>query len=310
VQRVILSMILLTAAVWAPAQQNRQADLRVPATAQPAAQITEPALPVTYSDLYCAGFVAPQALPHDHFIAAGLGTPVQSQYSQGSLIYLRGEGYTPGSRFSIVRELQDPNRYTPFPTGKQLLEKAGQLYAELGYATIVEKRGTDIAVAQIEFSCESIVPGDLLVPFTPKPALSYRRNSTMDRFPAGHGKLSARIMASRNFDQFPGSGSKVYINAGASSGAKAGDYFRIVRNYEDASLDPTDLQVFEQPGGEDTQQKPPKLAHNQLRDLPPRAIGEAVVLNTQANTATAMITFALEEIQIGDTVELEEDQAR
>lgn len=308
-QRVTLSLVLLAAAAWAQTQPGR-AGLKVPPTPAPSAQLTEPVLPVTYSDLYCAGFVAPQLLPHDHFIASGMGTPVQSRYYEGNFVYLRGDSYTPGSRVSLVRELQDPNRYTPFPAGKRLLEKAGQLYAELGYATVVENRGAGIAVAQIEFSCESIVPGDLVVPFSPKEAVSYRRRSTMDRFPAEHGKVSARIMASRNFDQFPGSGSKVYINVGENSGVKPGDYFRVVRNYADASLDPTDLETFQQPVGEDTQQKPPQMRHKQLRDLPDRAIGEIFVLNTQANTATAMITFAMEEVQIGDTVELEEDQSR
>jgi hypothetical protein len=303
-------LFLLAGAVLVSAQQSSPSGLQVPAAFSPDTQISERPLPVSSSDLYCAGFVSPQSLPRDHFVAAGIGTPIQSRYQGGDFIYLRGGGYTPGTRVALLRELQDPNHYTPFPIGKKLLEKAGQLYAELGYATVVENRGTGIAVARIEFSCESIVPGDLIVPFIPKPAVSFRTSSIMDRFPAAPGKVSARIMAARNFDQFPGSGAKVYINAGEGSGVKAGDYFRIVRNYENVSLDPTDMEAFQQPVGEDTQQKPPKMAHKQLRDLPSRVIGEILVLSTQPNTATGMVTFSLEEIQIGDTVELEEDQSR
>ena len=194
-QRVILTLVLL--AVSVSAQQLGPAGTRVPT-----AQITERTLPVTYSDLYCAGYMAPQPLPRDKFVAAGLESPVQSRYKNGHFTYLRGSGFAPGTRVSIVRELQDPNNYTPFPVGKRLLSKAGQLYAELGYATIVENRGTDIAVAEIEFSCESIVPGDLVVPFAPKPAINARTESTMDRFPAERGKVSGRIMASRGSINF------------------------------------------------------------------------------------------------------------
>ena len=91
---------------------------------------------------------------------------------------------------------------------------------------------------------------------------------------------------------------------------KPGDYFRIVRGYEDSFLDPTDQQAYMQLNTEDTQRNAPKMNHKEIRDLPLRVVGEVLILNAQAETATAMVTFAMEEIQIGDVVELEENQSR
>ena len=303
-RRVILLIFLLVA--LASAQQPAQTNLEPPLAASLGARVTERNYPVSKADLYCAGYVSPQVLPHDRFVEAGLGTPVQSRFRNRDFIYLRGGGYTPGTRVSIIREMRDPNRYTPFPTSRNLLAKVGQLYGELGYATVIENRGTDIAIAQIEFTCGEIAPGDLVVPFTVKEPLSFRKHSTLDLFPEGHGQISGRILAARDFDQFLISGRDIYLNVGEKSGLKPGDYLRIVRNYEPKSMDPTDVQVFRQPTGEDTQKSgAPAMSRKQLVDLPYHVIGEALVLSTQPGAATAVITFALEEIQLGDRVELE-----
>jgi hypothetical protein len=39
--------------------------------------------------------------------------------------------------------------------------------------------------------------------------------------------------------------------------------------------------------------------------LPKHVVGEAIVLSTQPRSATAMLTFSLEDVHVGDMVELE-----
>ena len=48
-----------------------------------------------------------------------------------------------------------------------------------------------------------------------------------------------------------------------------------------------------------------KLPAGKLSELPRRVVGELIVLSTQPSSATAMITFSLEDIHVGDRVELE-----
>jgi hypothetical protein len=43
-----------------------------------------------------------------------------------------------------------------------------------------------------------------------------------------------------------------------------------------------------------------------VADLPRRAVGEIVILDATPTTSTGMIVFALEDVHIGDTVELDQ----
>jgi hypothetical protein len=292
-------------------------------------RISQYALPVSRSDLYCAGFVSSQRLSRDHFVAGGLATPIQTHFGDRALIYLYGGGYAPGTRVAIVREMRDINLYTPFPEAQELLRRTGQVYGEMGYARVIEIRGHDVAVAQVELACQDMVSGDLAVPFVEKPALTYRKRSAMDLFPAASNAVTGRIVGARDFDHYLCAGSKVYLNLGNENGLKPGDYLRVVRGYtvESAKLqaklkaafppvdithgsdapamDPADAAVFNELDGDETQKNPGKLPKKSLGQLPRHVVGEAIVLSTQPRSATAMITFSLEDVHVGDAIELE-----
>lgn len=301
-KRVLLLLVLLAPALYA--QTASQAALPTPTAVN--ANVTERNVTVTTSDLYCAGFVTRTAVGKDHFVAGGLNTPHQSRFSTGDYIYLRGGTYQPGTRVSLVREVQDPNRFTAYAGVDQLLKQAGQQYADLGYAVVVENRGVGIAVAKVEFTCDTLVQGDQVVPFVAKQPIAYRRLSTMDQFPAAPASVAGRIIAAKDFNGYVGSGHKVYINLGTDRGLKPGDYLRVVRGYNPKEFDGADASVFNATIAEDTQKNPPSVTGAQLKDLPRHVVGEVIVLSTQAGTATAMVTFALEELHVGDFVEVEQ----
>ena len=42
-----------------------------------------------------------------------------------------------------------------------------------------------------------------------------------------------------------------------------------------------------------------------VADMPRRAVGEIVILTTTPTTATGMVVFALEDVHVGDSVELD-----
>jgi len=268
----------------------------------------------TTSDLYCAGFVNKQLLPNAQFVAGGLTTPNTAQYADGEMIYLTGKGYEPGKRYRIVRELSDPNRFENFDGQHAMLHAMGQPYAELAIVRVVDVR-SKMAIAHIELSCAPVVPGDTVTAYVEKPAVAFHGPLRFDRFAPSNGKTSGRIVLAKDFDSELGSGMKVYMNVGANQGVKSGDYFRVFRPYEADLHDPVDSLSFKASTAEDTQAKPPSIEKAMftkssgpdihVAEFPRRAVGELVVLEVTPTTSTGMIVFAMEDMHLGDGVELD-----
>lgn len=280
----------------------------------PTVQIAKP----TYADLYCAGFMSKQLLPNANYVAGGLQTPNTTKYVSGDIVYLAGQGYQSGAQYTIIRELRDMNRYEVYPGMGALVAATGQPYAELGRVKILDTR-SKMAIAQVQYSCDSILPGDVAIPFAEKQEINFHAPIKFDRFAPASGRLSGRIVLAKDFDAVLGTGMKVYLNVGSNQGVKVGDYFRAVRSYTADERDAVDSLSFKASIGEDTQKKTPSWGHHLLgyggkgpvisiADMPRRGVGQLVILGITPTTSTGMITFALEDVHIGDGVELEAEQ--
>jgi len=321
-----LLMILLATASWAQIPQERLPDKSVPdlntIQAPEGTVPTSNSFPVeriptpTYADLYCAGFISKHVLPDANFIQGGLETPTTTKFVRGDIVYLRGSGYTAGAEYEIVRALQDINKYEMFPGQQKLLKEAGQPYEEVGRVKIIDTR-SKAAIAQIEYSCDGVNPGDTAIPFAEKQQIAPHGPLRFDRFlPASSSKVSGRIVMAKDFDSEVGTGSKVYINVGSNQNIKIGDYLRVVRSYESDLKDPVDSLSFRAAIAEDTQKKMPSFDPQlfekengpviHVRDLPRRAVGEMVILGVTDTTATGMIVFANENVMPGDGVETDQ----
>lgn len=313
-------LLLMLLAVAASAQQTTMAaDTGAPEKTSPtsASFPTERVQTPTQADLYCAGFISKQVLPDANFVAGGLQTPNTTKFVNGDMVYLAGSGYQVNQEYTIVRELRDLNRYELYPGQRALLQATGEPYAELARVKVIDTR-SKLAIAQIEFSCDPVNPGDVAVPFAEKQPVAFHLPLRFDRFAPPNGKTSGRIVIAKDFDSVLGTGMKVYMNVGSNQGVKIGDYFRAVRSYTTDLKDPVDSLSFKASTTEDTQKRPPSIEPNFLnhtngpqihvRDLPRRAVGEIVVLSTTSTTSTGMIVFALEDVHIGDGVEMDEQQ--
>ena len=309
-------LFVLFAAVAALAQSDSAAPATPEKTQETTASFpTERVQTPTAADLYCAGFVNKQLLPNANFVAGGLQTPNTTKFVNGDLVYLQGGGYQIGQQYTIVRELRDPNRYELFTGQHALMKAAGQPYSEVARVKVIDTR-SKMAIANVEFSCDPIVPGDIAIPFVEKQPISFHTPVHFDRFLPASNKTSGRIVMAKDFDSELGTGMKVYMNVGSSQGVKVGDYFRAVRTYGADLRDPVDSLSFKASTTEDTQANPPLIEPNMLdrgkgarihvEDLPRRAVGEVVVLSTTATTSTGMIVFALEDVHVGDGVEIDE----
>ena len=307
---LLLTLCLVMAAHAQQADQPAPDGTQITNVNFPTERIETP----TRSDLYCAGFVNKELLPNANFVAGGLDTPNSTQFAEGEILYLAGKSYELGKQYTIVRELRDPNRYENFAGQYAMLKAMGQPYAELATVRVVDTR-SKMAIAHVDFSCQPVLPGDLVIPFVKKPSISFHPPLRFDRLVPASGKLSGRIVAARDFDSELGSGMKVYLNLGSNQGVKAGDYFRAVRAYEADLHNPVDSLSFKASTAEDTQAKPPSIDQKMLTksggpeihvaDFPRRAVGEVVILSTTPTTSTGMIVFAMEDIHLGDGVELD-----
>ncbi len=268
----------------------------------------------TAADIYCAGFITKDRVPDANYVNGGLQTPSSTKFEIGELVYLAGSGYQAGQLYSIVRELRDVNEYEIYPGQKKVLAAVGRPYGEIGRVRVIDTRSHS-AIAQVEFSCDPINPGDVAVPFVERPPVAFHVPGHFDRFAPANGKLSGRIVLGKDFDGVLGTGMKLFMNMGSNQGVKVGDYFRVVRSYSATLHDPVDSLSFRARTSEDTQMRPPtfeakgftrtKGPNIHVGDLPRRAVGEVVVLNVTPTASSAMVVFALEDVHAGDTVELD-----
>jgi len=312
-----LLVLLLTTAAWAQSADSVAVDAPQGTAPTSASFPSERVQTPTYADLYCAGFINKHMLPDANYVAGGLQTPTTTKFVRGDIVYMYGTGYTPGAEYEIVRALKDLNEYEMYPGQKKLLKETGQPYEEVGRIKVVDTRNKT-AIAQVEYACDGVNPGDTAIPFAEKQTIAFHVPIRFDRFlPAGN-RLSGRVVMGKDFDSVLSNGQKLYINVGANQGVKVGDYFRAVRTYDADLHDPVDSLSFKAAIAEDTQLKTPSVDPKMftkgngpvihVRDLPRRAVGEIMVIGVTPTTATAMVVFALEDIHAGDDVELDQVQ--
>ena len=256
------------------------------------------------SDVYCGGFISSQAVPETSYVRAGWGTPQQTRFVEPNYIYAQGSGFAEGSDYLIVRKLRDPNRWESYKGQHSAIVAAGQPYADIGQASVVKGgiRGSQ-AILAVKKTCEPIVPGDYVIPFENRPRPELKYTGAFDPFAPPTGKLTGRIISSRDFDQNVGTGKAVYLSVGSDQGVKVGDYFHATRTYEQIGQDSVDSLAFKATTTEDTQANTVTFPKNKLSELPRRSLGEMIVIGVHPKSATAMVTFALEDVKVLDLEE-------
>jgi hypothetical protein len=294
-----MKTIALLLALGAPLAFSQQG---VPARAT--TNLTERVQAPSYADMYCSGFITNEDHGKGSYVVAGAESPHQTQFHQGDTVFLEGSGLQEGYRLAVIRGLRDPNRSQAYTGQNAAISALGLPYAELGRLRVTAIRGKT-AIAQIEYSCSPIVAGDIVVPYQEKAPVAYQAHAAFDRFPATAGSIAARIVMAKDFDYLLGTGHKVYISAGANKGVKVGDYFRVVRSYDPTKMEEVEELSYRVRQSEETQKSRTPTTKENYAEFPRRALAEMIVLNVTPTSSTAMITYALESVSVGDAVELE-----
>ncbi len=176
----------------------------------------------------------------------------------------------------------------------------GTDYADLGRLRVASVQ-ENTSTAEVVQSCAYIQRGDIVQPFTPRPAPPYKAAAKFDMFAPPSGKAKAMVASTLGFGVAAGAGTIVYVNLGAKEGVQVGNYFRVFR-YQGAHQN----NVYEIPTssymtyGFGSAPKPYNWA-----DLPRDVLGEGIVVRVGPNAATVLLTDSLRDIYVGDYVELE-----
>ncbi|HYL94007.1 MAG TPA: OmpA family protein [Alphaproteobacteria bacterium] len=257
----------------------------------------------TPSDMYCSGFISHEHISRSQYAVAGWNSPDQSRYAGlADRIFLHGPGFKEGDKFQILRHVKDPNRYEAFNGQAAAIRAAGEVYFELGIVRVVAIQN-NTAITVPELSCSEVVPGDIAVPFAEREKPVFR-SVKPDAFGAPNGKAVGRIILAQEFDTVVGSKQKVYLNIGSDKGLKVGDYLVATRTYGQTLHDREGGLSAKAINKEDTQRQPVVIPRSELEKLPRRTLGNMIVLNVQPRSATAMILTALQDIHVGDGVEV------
>ncbi len=149
---------------------------------------------------------------------------------------------------------------TSSPEQRKTFSKIGALYEEVGWVTVhqVEKGA---AVASFDFSCDTAVSGDIVVPFKEKPPVAFRAVDAPLRAFREPAAVRGHILASKDFVELLGNGQIVYTDFGSAKGAKAGDYLLILRGYAPADLNRIDRASERLPKGAETEPAAVNPAH-------------------------------------------------
>jgi hypothetical protein len=294
-------------------------------------QINQTAAPIAdRNQLYCAGQIRYERFPAVPEIVGAEQEQEQRVFAAGDVVYLNAgsqQGIRAGQEFMIVRPRGEPKG-----VHRQKSGFLGIYVQEVGQLQVI-KAFTGTAVAQVTYSCESVLLGDLLTSIPARVSPPVAPEVPLDRFADPSGKQTGRIMMARFGREMITRNDIVHIDLGAEDNVAPGNYLTIYREVGTGNVLRTEVpelargqtdnfQSRRYRGGgfgiqaqrvKDSRGNPGLYRGNpittpEIRDkrppLPRKIVGEMVILNVQRRTATGIITRVTQEIHTGDFVEV------
>ena len=326
---VLFSFVCLLALAFTA---NAQSPAPTPQVVMPGPE--QPLRVAGKSSLYCAGYIRYQRLSHMPEIVGAEEEQEQRTYADGDIVYLNAgsqQGIKEGQNFQIIRPRGDVKG-----VHKQKRGFLGTYIQEIGQLQVFKVR-ENTSAAQITFTCDAARFGDLLAPVPDRESPLQRAEENLDRFADPTGKQNGRLMMARDNREMVTRNDIVYIDLGSEDQINRGDYLTIYRplgtgnvtrvdNEEMARNRATGFQSDRYRGGGFSNQASRAKDSTAFRDtegryryrpitsrevkrhrplMPRKIVGEMVMIDVQARTATAIITRAASEVHTGDWVEIQ-----
>lgn len=286
------------------------------------------------SALFCAGFIRHQPLPPMPQIVGAEEEQEQRKFGDGDVVYLNAgsaQGIKEGQTFQIIRP-----RGAVKGVHKQKAGPIGTYIQDIGQLHVFKVR-ENTSAAQITMSCDMVLFGDLLSAVPDRESPVRRSDANLDRFTDPSGKQTGRLMMAKDSRELLTRNDVVYIDLGEEDQVKRGDYLTIYRPLGTGNLTRIDNEEMSRNrsagfqsdryrgGGFSNQasrakdstafsdangryQHRPITSREVKRNrplMPRKVVGEMVVIDVQARTATAIITRIATEVHTGDWVEIQ-----
>lgn len=321
---LLLSFALLPAfAFTSSAQTEQRAELIIPTTHQEQRVADR-------TKLYCAGYIRYQTLPHMPQIVGGHEEQEQRRYADGDVVYINAgskQGVQEGQTFQIIRPRGDVKG-----VHKEKQGFLGTYIQEIGQLRVFKVRDNTSA-AQITFSCDEALHGDLVAPLPDRVSPLERSSGILDVFADPTGKQTGRLMMAKDNREMVTRNEIVYIDLGSEDQVKTGDYLTIYRPLGTGNMnrrDGEELGPNREDGFSSTSYRGGGFGGmaNRANDkngdgrysnkpissrevkkhrplMPRKIVGEMVIIDVQTRTATAIITRVAGEVHTGDWVEIQ-----
>ena len=276
----------------------------------PRAQVVKNA-PIT-NEMYCSGMVTDQRVPDDTHIISGENSSYKLVFHPDDYVFInRGasKGVKVGDEFEVIRPVSDNMESTMlfkyqestmwFKYQAMLSHAMGTTWADIGRLRVIHV-DEKTATLQSVLACDYMQRGDIVRPFTERPAPQFH-DAKFDIFAPPSGKKLAMVVNTKDFGQIAGAGKIIYVNLGSAQGVQVGDYFRVFRyqaTHNDLIYQIPDMAYRVYGFGS-------AATAYQWNDLPRQVIGEGIVLRTGPNASTVLVTTSRSEIYAGDYVEVE-----
>lgn len=325
---LLLSLALLPASAFTTsAQTSERVQLILPSTNQEQHVADK-------TRLYCAGYIRHQLLPHMPEIVGALEEQEQRRYADGDVVYINAgsqQNIREGQIFQIIRPRGDVKG-----VHKEKRGFLGTYIQEVGQLQVFKVR-ENTSAAQITFTCDTALLGDLLAPVPDRVSPMQRAESNLDVFADPSGKQTGRLVMAKDNREMVTRNDIVYIDLGSEDQIKPGDYLTVYRpfgtgnitrfdNEEMARNRTSGFQSDRFRGGGIGNQANRAKAKTAVADaegryryrpittrevkrhrplMPRKIVGEIVVIDVQMRTATAIITRVAGEVHTGDWVEIQ-----
>ncbi|MGH9820384.1 MAG: FlgT C-terminal domain-containing protein, partial [Pyrinomonadaceae bacterium] len=206
--------------------------------------------------------------------------------------------------------------------------RLGFYVQEVGAVQIVRVK-QDVSVARIKASCDVFMLGDLVQPIEQRSTEMFAQRPPMDLFADPSGKAKGHIFMARDNQELVSRDQVVYVDLGHDDSVQVGDRLTIFRQLgkgnisrmpnppESISARSYGYESLEYRGGKFSNQaarksgdtaegrvvttKKAKEGRPEIRKI----VGEGMILNVKEKTATVLITRTAQEIQTGDSVEVQ-----
>lgn len=325
---LLLSLVLLPVfALATKAQERERSQLILPSTNQEQ-RIAD------RTRLYCAGYIRHQTLPHMPEIVGALEEQEQRRYSDGDVVYINEgsqQGIREGQTFQIIRPRGDVKG-----VHREKIGFLGTYIQEVGQLQVFKVR-ENTSAAQITFTCDTALLGDLLAPVPDRESPLQRADANLDVFADPSGKQLGRLMMAKDNREMVTRNDIVYIDLGSEDQIKTGDFLTVYRPLGTGNITrvhaeemgrnrATGFQSDRFRGGgignqanrakdetafvnaEGRYRYRPITSREVKRHrplMPRKIVGEIVVIDVQLRTATAIITRVAGEVHTGDWVEIQ-----